>query len=311
MFFYVYKITNLKPLDSRKFYIGSRSSKIEPLLDTKYLGSSKYVKDHIKILGEDCFSKEILSIHNTREDAYKEEVRLQTFLGVVDDPEYYNRSIHNNVKFNTDNMTQVIDTRYNIKIMVTLEEYRNNNHYVSVNNNMVQVTDIEGNKLSITSEEYKNNKEKYFFHTTGMVVVNDKKSGERKYVTKQEFESNEDYEYIHKNTVVVRDLKTGKRTRIPKNIYDLNKDRYISLNKELGLSNIIDIYNEKNKIVKTYDGNYDPQCRIDGLPYSEFAKSYKSNGEYKLYMNTTRQCSISKLINNGNIQYRGWYAKKR
>lgn len=311
MYHYVYKITNNFPIDSRKYYIGSRSSKTLPDKDIKYYGSSKYLSDHIKILGIDKFSKEILSIHETREDANIEEIRIQKLLNVVLDEEYYNRYIHTNEKFNTCNMTTVIDTRYNVKTVVTVEEYHKWDHFISITTNTVSVKDLDGKSLIISKEEYNSNKNKYTFHTKGMVNIVDTITGERKYVSKKEFELNSNYEYIHKNTVVVRDITTNIRTRIPKEIYDSNKDKYISLNKELGLANIIDIYDQNDILVKTYDGNYDTQCRLDGLPYSEFAKSYKSNGNYKLYSHTIRKCSISKLINNGNIKYKGWYAKKR
>src|ERR1700749_1038042 len=55
---YFYKITNLI---TGHFYLGKRSCRnCLPCDDTKYWGSSKYLKDHIKEYGSENFIKEIL-----------------------------------------------------------------------------------------------------------------------------------------------------------------------------------------------------------------------------------------------------------
>lgn len=59
---YVYKIININPTDSRKYYIGVRTAENgNPQDDLNYWSSSKYLKEAIKELGLENFYKEILS----------------------------------------------------------------------------------------------------------------------------------------------------------------------------------------------------------------------------------------------------------
>ncbi len=68
---YVYLITNLI---TGQFYPGVRTSKgILPENDTKYWSSSKYLKKNIEEYGKENFTKEILSIFDTRQEAEKYE----------------------------------------------------------------------------------------------------------------------------------------------------------------------------------------------------------------------------------------------
>jgi predicted nucleic acid-binding protein len=71
---YVYKITNHNPVDSRKFYIGVRTTKGRlPEDDINYMGSSDTLTAAIKTQGKKYFSKEILSVWQSKDDAYAEE----------------------------------------------------------------------------------------------------------------------------------------------------------------------------------------------------------------------------------------------
>lgn len=89
MYHYTYEII----YTNGKRYIGVRSSKIEPMLDVKYVGSS-LLTDNKKI-----YQKLILSTFGTREEAIKHEMYLQTYNNVVANPIYYNASIQNGTKF--------------------------------------------------------------------------------------------------------------------------------------------------------------------------------------------------------------------
>lgn len=89
---YVYKVTNTKPLDKRKYYIGVRTAKnCSPEEDTKYLGSSKTLLKHIKEIGKEHFTKEVLSKFETREEAIEEEIRIHEELNIAVNSQYYNR----------------------------------------------------------------------------------------------------------------------------------------------------------------------------------------------------------------------------
>ena len=69
---YLYKITNLI---NNKFYIGVRTTIIEPIKD-HYYGSGKAIKAAIKKYGEINFKKEILEYFDTKEEAYKREAEI-------------------------------------------------------------------------------------------------------------------------------------------------------------------------------------------------------------------------------------------
>lgn len=100
-FHYVYKITNTNPTDKRRFYIGVRSSSCQPKADIKYLSSSKPLIESIEKQGKENFTKEILSIWETRKEAVLEEIRLHELFNVGANPEYYNRAKQTNIGFDT------------------------------------------------------------------------------------------------------------------------------------------------------------------------------------------------------------------
>lgn len=98
---YVYKITNTNPTDKRKYYIGVRTSNYNPLDDINYWSSSKSLKSHINEQGTEYFSKEILSIWETREQAVAEEIKLHEELDVGRNPAFYNLAKQTSNGFDT------------------------------------------------------------------------------------------------------------------------------------------------------------------------------------------------------------------
>lgn len=98
MNYYVYKITNLT---NNMYYIGSRQTKCDPKddLGIKYFSSSSnknFINEQKQNPNE--FKYEILSVHNSRMEAFEEEVRIQTELRCLEDDFCYNKSI-NHVSF--------------------------------------------------------------------------------------------------------------------------------------------------------------------------------------------------------------------
>jgi hypothetical protein len=85
---YVYKITNTRPIDDRKYYIGVRTS-TKPPEDDDYWSSSKTLKNIIKKNGKHNFKKEILNVFETRKDANNEEIRLHKLFDVDNNSEFY------------------------------------------------------------------------------------------------------------------------------------------------------------------------------------------------------------------------------
>lgn len=84
MYYYTYKITHK---ESGRYYIGARSSKVEPNND-KYMGSGKLIRQAIKKYGMDAFEKAILNTYETFDEAFKAEcLYLDNYLT---DPLCYN-----------------------------------------------------------------------------------------------------------------------------------------------------------------------------------------------------------------------------
>ena len=102
-FGFVYRITNLqtgKKYIGRKYFYQFRkprgkSRKVKSESDwQKYYGSSDELNANRKSLGNECFKREIISLHNTKGWVNYEETR-QLFLNNVlsEDENYYNSNI--------------------------------------------------------------------------------------------------------------------------------------------------------------------------------------------------------------------------
>ncbi len=91
MFFYVYRITDLK---YNMFYIGSRQSNNKPLddLGVKYLTSSNMVQNKIRARPAD-FRYKIVFLCISRSEAYRLENKLQIKLNVAKNPRFYNKIV--------------------------------------------------------------------------------------------------------------------------------------------------------------------------------------------------------------------------
>jgi len=98
---YVYKITNLNPIDDEQYYIGVHTTKIKTLETDGYMGTSKYLTEAMNIQGSHNFVKQILSTWNTRKEALQEEIRLHEQYDVAINITFYNRSKQTSTKFDT------------------------------------------------------------------------------------------------------------------------------------------------------------------------------------------------------------------
>jgi group I intron endonuclease len=85
-FYYIYKITNIV---NGKIYVGVHAANN---LENRYLGSGTNLRKAIKKYGKENFSKEILQIYETYNEALNEERRIVT-LEFVKDPKTYNLEI--------------------------------------------------------------------------------------------------------------------------------------------------------------------------------------------------------------------------
>lgn len=108
MFHYVYCITN--KLDTRR-YIGCRSSRTLPELDTNYMGSSKSLTADINALGKENFHKHIMCVCSTRKSALEIESGLHKFYDVARNPAFYNRAIQTSTGFDITGTHQTQERR--------------------------------------------------------------------------------------------------------------------------------------------------------------------------------------------------------
>ena len=331
---YVYKIINGDPIDHRKFYIGVRSTHHQdPNNDTNYRSSSKYLKQALLEIGHKNFSKEILSVWETREEANAEEVRLHNLFDVARNPEYYNKSKARSKRFCTEGMTtakniltgenefvtveeardkskyqplyydtvNVIDVITGEKVRVTKEEYENNPNLQHTVKGTVTVLDLEtGIRRQVTIEEFKNNPN-LVGQQKGKVNVVDIRTGNRLAVTKEDFEKYDYYEQVTKGTITVIDITDGSTKKISVDEYK-NNDNYKHLS-----SKVIHIFDDAGTLRYKSYGDFGDICKKHNLPKVALKQSYQQNGK-PLYENV--YSNQSRLEKAGYWKFKGWYAKE-
>ena len=155
-FHYTYQIVELS---TNKKYIGVRSSDIEPHLDIGhiYFSSSsdiKFIKRQKEFPND--YEYIVLSIHESREDANKEEMYLHEKYDVASSINFYNKANSSSINFNSVGMVVVRDKDGNIfQVSIDDERYKSGD-LVPIANGYVSVVDKEGNnmKVSINDPRY-------------------------------------------------------------------------------------------------------------------------------------------------------------
>jgi hypothetical protein len=153
---YTYQIVELS---TNKKYIGVRSSDIEPHLDIGhvYFSSSsdiKFIKRQKEFPND--YEYIVLSIHESREDANKEEMYLHEKYDVASSINFYNIVNSGSINFNSVGMVVVRDKDGNtFQVSINDERYKSGD-LVHIANGYVSVVDKEGNniKVSINDPRY-------------------------------------------------------------------------------------------------------------------------------------------------------------
>jgi len=171
---YVYQITEIP---TNRKYIGVRTSKIEPLddLGIKYFSSSKN-KDFItnQKNNRSEYLYEILSIHESRNDAVDEEIRLHELYDVSNNPEFINRASQKNSGFDAKGKVSVKDKDGNYYV-VSLDDPRYiNGELKHVTTGMIPVKDKDGNTYLIERNDPRFMNGELIHVTHGLVSVKDK-----------------------------------------------------------------------------------------------------------------------------------------
>lgn len=76
-----------------------RSSIVPPTQDSDYWSSSTLVKQYIQEYGQKWFTKKIIAIYPTREEALKHEIYLHTYFDVAHHPAFMNKANQTSTKF--------------------------------------------------------------------------------------------------------------------------------------------------------------------------------------------------------------------
>jgi hypothetical protein len=326
---YVYLLINKKPIDKKKYYIGVRSCICEPSED-KYFSSSKIIKKIIKEQGL-IFTKKILKIFRTREDAVNFEILLHKKFNVGENFKYYNIVNQTTNKFDTTgfifiNGKKIPITDYKMSLekyhsfgKVTLQNVLGEKFYVDVQDenykkgilfgltkNMVPVLDkINNEYVNIPKNEY--NKEIHVSSNKGKVPVIDENGNT--FLTDI---NNEDYKNgilksVHKNKILCKN-KEGKTLLISKDEYIENNYVGINKGKVSGYNNpnakTITIFDSNNNIVNICKGDFKKFCTNNNYPHNSLARSYRNNGS-KIFSNIRTH---SYMIRNNFQNFKGWYA---
>lgn len=92
MYHYTYIITNNTELiEYGKYYIGVRSCECDPRLDETYYGSSVYLTEDINRKNKSNFTKTIIKIFDTRNEAMAHEIKLHEQFDVENNNLFYNK----------------------------------------------------------------------------------------------------------------------------------------------------------------------------------------------------------------------------
>lgn len=76
-----------------------------------------------------------------------------------------------------------------------------------------------------------------------------------------------------------------------------------------GYANIINIYDDKDELRFECFGNFGQVCKENNLPLLELQKSFRTNTKVLENYASLRKCSQTMHKNNGNLQFKDWYAK--
>ena len=270
---YVYWIS-----DGLKWYIGVRSSTIDPEKDFWKYGTSSCRRQEI-LANPEMFKVYILADFNNRKEANAYEAFLHNYFNVKYNKKFWNRSnAETDFYANTKGTVSVLDKEDNRYKRVSNEEYFSNlDRYSAPSSKKVTVTfrDNPGKYFNVSTEEYYNNKHLYMT-TLGIGKVLCRRRGETgKFyrIPKDEY-NREEYEtpseVKHRNNeiaVEVDGIRIYKRHKFESRcVFDINDNRFMT--RPPRESDII--FESKNR---RYIFNCD-ESEIDKLDQPEIIKNY-------------------------------------
>ena len=240
---YVYWVS-----DGLKWYIGVRSSTIDPEKDFWKYGTSSCRRQEI-LANPEMFKVYILADFNNRKEANAYEAFLHNYFNVKYNKKFWNRSnAETDFYANTKGTVSVLDKEDNRYKRVSKDEYFSNlDRYSTPGSKQVTVTfrDNPGKYFNVSTEEYYNNKHLYMT-TSGIGKVLCRRRGEtgKFYRIPKEEYNREEYEtpseVKHRNNEIAVEVDG---IRICKKIEDINER-----DKVIGDRVLVDINGESRYI---------------------------------------------------------------
>ena len=222
---YTYRITNT---NERMYYYGVRSCSSLPKKDIgiKYFSCStdlNFIQDQKD--NPQYYKYKIIKIFDTRIEAEMHEILLHKKFNVMFNGKFYNKW-NSNSSWSTAGLTGVTEISSGNRLMITVEEYKNNKQlYISHSYNKVATLDLRDNiNKWVTKEEFDNN-DFYISTTHNKVATVDLRDNTNKQVTKEEFDNNDFYVGITHKYFPAVDLHGNK--------YHVHKDDMRVLSGEL------------------------------------------------------------------------------
>ena len=220
---YVYWVS-----DGLKWYIGVRSSTIDPEKDFWKYGTSSYRKQEI-LTNSEMFRVYILADFNNRKEANAYEAFLHNYFNVKYNKKFWNKSnAETDFYANTKGTVSVFDKEDNRYKRVSKDEYFSNlDRYAAPSSKKVTVTfrDNPEKYFNVSTEEYYNNKHLYMT-TSGIGKVLCRRRGEtgKFYRIPKEEYNREEYEtpseVKHRNNEIAVEVDG---IRIYKKVEDINE----------------------------------------------------------------------------------------
>lgn len=170
---YVYLITEIS---SGLKYIGVRSCDVDPTNDLKLYKSSSRNKEFLQRQKEfpNDYKYEILSFHDTREDASNEEIRLHELYNVAINPTFINNAKQTSTKFDTTGKVTVKDEHGNTMQVSKLDPRYISGELVHIFTGTTTVKDIDGNLYQVSLDDPRYLSGELVHINTNKVPVKDK-----------------------------------------------------------------------------------------------------------------------------------------
>ena len=249
----------------------------------KYKSSSLELKEK-QTLNPNDFYYEILSVHNSRDEAYVEEERLHNLYNVKNDDEFYNKCNHNSSKFNIAGRVTVKDEFGNTSSVNIDDDKYLSQELVPIAKNKLNIIDEYGNKKQIDVSLY--DKDKHTVFSKNKIVVKDKDNNIL------QVESN-DHRYlsgelvgIAAGKVVVKDIN-GCTQQV-----DINDAKYLSGELVPTIKDMIMVKDKDNNYyqISKYDHRY-LSGELVGIAKNEVVVVDKEGNKFKVASDDHRYLS--------------------